>query len=670
MALIQFDYESILSELEDKLAEKMGGNFIGGASATRILEVVSEKMAQIARYTEYLTRESKWSTAQNPSSILTQLELFGYDPHRKVGSTGTIRVSADPNFNSTYPYEIVIPKFSRFSNGEFTFCTAETAYLRNSVSFVDIPVVQGDYMETTFTGADLNNRRYTISNDSIENNLYELTRDSLPCVEVESFGDSQIVYNGEAVDVDTATTQSSIQYEYRVRNLSGFSGIELQFSSADSIPDTTQYRFRYLITAGVEGNVSMLGSITTVLDTFTDSRGVTVQLYCNNPSSIMTGGENYETIDEMRNNAPLSFNRVDTAITKNDYMSAIRGIVGASTFYIWTEEDVNSINSQDYGYYDFVNNCRIFICGGSYDNNRTLTPWGQAEFELINNGLETRKGMTDYFVLESPSVVYFYLTGEVFFNRNLTEYNAVVSDINDYLKEVYAVDTAEFYKNLYHSNYTGVFYDRSDIDHVDLGLVLYQKFENTVENWDKDNGDETDTPTFIAEPLEYFGFQGAEDDRFYITVYNKTDRTLVQDIGYINTSGQYYRLLNNTPIPLDSSQTIIVTPRTNLEGFYGVTYKAIDLDQYTELYALFGQQEDDGDGNLTWVEGKERRSETEIGLVVRFVPEGGKDAILTSPRQIITLTDCDTVSNVWDSTSTTRPDDTDNVMVFTEVLVQ
>ena len=122
MAMIQFDYDTILKDLTDRLAEKMGGTFIGGSSASRILEVISEKFAQIARYTEYLTRESKWSLAQNPSSILSQLELFGYDPHRKVGATGTVRVSTDPNFNSTYPYEIVIPKFSRFSNGEFTFC--------------------------------------------------------------------------------------------------------------------------------------------------------------------------------------------------------------------------------------------------------------------------------------------------------------------------------------------------------------------------------------------------------------------------------------------------------------------------------------------------------------------------------------------------------------------
>lgn len=666
MAMIQFDYDTILKDLTDRLAEKMGGTFIGGSSATRILEIISEKLAQIARYTEYLTRESKWSLAQNPSSILSQLELFGYDPHRKVGATGTVRVSTDPNFNSTYPYEIVIPKFSRFSNGEFTFCTLEEKRLTLTDTFIDLAVVQGDYMEESFTGADLNNRRYTINNDSTENNLYELLRDSLVCEEVQAFGDSQIIYNGQTLSGNKSTEQSSIQYEYRVRNTSGFSGIELQFSSSDSIPDTTQYLFKYLITSGVEGNVPTIGSVTTVLDSFTDSRGVTVQLYCSNVTSL-TGGESYETIDEMRENAPLSFNRVNTAITKNDYTYAINEVTGSSTFYIWTEEEVNALNSQDYGYYDFINNCRIFICGGNYDNNRTLTPWSYAEFTAINEALANRKGMTDYFVLEDPIVVYFYLTGEVFFNRNLTDYNQVTSDITDYLKDVYNVKTAEFYKNLYHSQYTGIFYSRSDIDHVDLGIVLYEKYETTTSNWNGLNESEN-PPTISASPIGLFGFNEVKDGKYFVTLYNRNTRSLIKDLGYITENGEYYRLYDGDEIKIDSGgQTIQIVPRANSEGFYGIIYRGVSLSSYPELYLLFGQQDEDG----AFINDTDRLSESDVGLVLRFIPPKGEDAVLVSPRQILTLTDCDKVTNVWDEEkSGVSSNDTENRMVFTEVYVQ
>ena len=73
--MLQFDYESILSELKLNLSKKLGGTITGGSAANRLLEVIAEELSQISRYAEYLTRESKWSLAQNSSSILTQLEF-------------------------------------------------------------------------------------------------------------------------------------------------------------------------------------------------------------------------------------------------------------------------------------------------------------------------------------------------------------------------------------------------------------------------------------------------------------------------------------------------------------------------------------------------------------------------------------------------------------------
>ena len=83
MPRIQYDYESVLARLENSLSTILKDADISGYSTSqRLLETVAEELNQLAAYTEYLTRESKWSLCQNLSSIMTMASLFGYPVHR------------------------------------------------------------------------------------------------------------------------------------------------------------------------------------------------------------------------------------------------------------------------------------------------------------------------------------------------------------------------------------------------------------------------------------------------------------------------------------------------------------------------------------------------------------------------------------------------------------
>lgn len=670
---LQFDYESILNELVQKLGKKMGDStgatLTGGSSARRILEIVSEKLAQVVRYTEYLTRESKWSLAQNASSILTQLELFGYQPHRKVGASGTIRVSADPNFNTPYSRNITIPKFSRFSNGELTFCTTGEAMLSSGQSYVEIPVIQGNLNTLTFRGSDINNYRYQIMNNSIENFLYELIRgdiNAITMIEVDSFGDSQIAYNGGDSESGIALTQN--QYEYKLRNIQGFEGIELQFPSGDTYIDSDVFNFRYLVTEGISGNVSALGSITTPLDTFVDEAGVSVRLYCTNDSAI-TGGEDYESIDEMRENAPLAFNRVEKIITRNDYISAIREqIAGASVFYIWTEQEANQRIGQFYDAYDFINNSRVFICGCYFDsNNRVLTPVSQDSLLAINDALKDQKGLTDYFVAQDPSIIQFYLSGEVFFRGNLTNAVSASVEVSDKLISSFDKDHLEFYNSLYHSNYIALLEEIEDLDHVDVRINCYMVLPFVVSGSD-------DSVTYSTDPLE-FGFTTSNDGRFYITLYNPVTRNLVRDIAYVEESedrGEYswYDISGGEPLSSVSADYIGWTnnSQTPATGTFGqLTIKG----KYHDIIQRYAEQ------NPFETTEQAEAIDYPAGLVVRFVPYN-EDASLINPNQILTLTDARSTICVWEEppfalTDEEQPasdmfsSDSDYSLVFTEV---
>lgn len=607
MALAQFDYESILNDLTSKLQEKLGGSVSGGSSVRRILEVIAEKLAQVVRYSEYLTRETKWSLAQNSSSILTQLELFGYDPHRKVGARGTLRVSASPAFNTTYPYNITIPKFSRFSNGSLTFCTTEDVVLGNTSTFVDIPIVQGNPKSVTFLGPEINNSVYMIMNDSIEDTVYDMTLNSVPMVEVDSFGETQISLNGS----ETETSQVGGPYEYRVRNIQGFEGIELQFSSGAEYTEAYSFVFRYLITEGVGGDVSSLNSITTPLDTFMDARGVNVQLYCTNVS-LISGGADYETIDEMRENAPLAFNRTDRYITKNDYTAALNRLLsGNSVFYIWTEQEANDQISQFMDSYDFYNNSKIYICGGYYSETEgTFTPWNEGILKSINDDpeLSNYKAFTDYFVLQDPAPTFFYLVGTVYFNGKLTDATQARAEVDSLLQTEYALKNRTFFDSIYHSDYISIFKDLGEIDHVDVKIILYVELSFSAM---EGGGYET-------VDMMTFGFSEANENRYILTVAD-SEGFFKEDLAYAKqTTGSEYDWYEMDDSPLSDISWV--------------------QDNITPAVGRFGSFRISGNTASKIQEGDR--------LMVRFIPFND-DAVLMNQNQILLLTGREKYACIW-----------------------
>ena len=662
--MLQFDYESILTELTTKLQTKLGGTITGGSTTSRLLEIISEKLAQVVRYTEYLTRETKWSLAQNASSILTQLELFGYDPHRKVGASGSIQVSASPSFNTTYPNTIRIPKFSEFSNGELTFCTTKYEELLNTAQYVSIPVIQGSLKTLEFRGSDINNYRFQIMNNSIENSLYELTQNGIVMTEVDAFGDTQLSYNG-----DDQADQGGGQYEYKLRNIQGFEGVEIQFPSGDEFTELDRFVFRYLVTEGVNGNVTETRSITTPLGQYTDTQGVSVRLYCRNEEPI-TGGSDYETVDEMRENAPLSFNRVDKYITKNDYLSAINSAFagGANVFYIWTEQEANDQIPQDYSGYDFFNNSKIFICGASYSDNRELTPWNNSDqLSILNSNQDiiSHKGLTDYFVMENPAIDYFYITGTVFFKRSLTDATLARSAVSSRIIEEYQPSKLTFFNSIYHSDYISLFRDMEEIDHVDIELNLYCLLEMTQE---PDDSGKLSEGVITAE-LRNFGFSNSDNNRYYITLYDSESDLFIEDLVYAELKDGTYQwfdisdIQQNNPLTQEGEnylgwQGTAQTPALGLFGALTIKGSYLDkLNAYNEANKV--EQEIDGVTYITYP----------AQLIVRFKPYNG-DSVLLSQNQINALTYSSDISNLWKSPEddpTRYSNDPEYTLVFSEV---
>lgn len=485
MAMIQYDYESIKNKLIYNLESKLNGKILSNSTAMHLIEIFAEEFAEIVMYNEYLTRESKWSVAQNTSSILTQLELFGYKPHRKKGASGVVLVSANENFNTAHPYNIVIPKFTKFSNGSLTYCSSEEVILSNTDPFVIVPVVQGEYKTTgEFLGNSFSGDVYTIENNSVENNLYELRNNNIVCKEVDYFGQSQITVNGSEPETYTYNN-----FEYRIKNIEDFSGIQIEFAP-NSHDANDHFEFKYLVTEGELGSSFDLypNGIIQVTSSVTDSQGSIVKLYVKQTldTGAISGGTNYESINDMRNNAPYTFNRVDKIITKNDYLAAIKSLMSDCIFQIWTEASLkydNEITEMEDAT-DFINNCKVFFSGIKYDIQRQSVENVESFniYDTLISKLIDKKAITDYFIFNDSDIFKFYINGKVYYDRHKISDSYVKNQIVDAVHNYYSVNKAEFKKDIYRSNYTSIFNGIDGINHVDVNAVMYTEIPFALSN--------------------------------------------------------------------------------------------------------------------------------------------------------------------------------------------
>ena len=69
MSIAQYDYESIKTELTNRLESRLNGRILSNSTAMYLIDIIAERFSQMAAYGEYLTRESKWTLARNTSSI-------------------------------------------------------------------------------------------------------------------------------------------------------------------------------------------------------------------------------------------------------------------------------------------------------------------------------------------------------------------------------------------------------------------------------------------------------------------------------------------------------------------------------------------------------------------------------------------------------------------------
>ena len=470
MAIMKFDYDSVLARLKARVLSKLDGeNLLLFSTNSAFLEAAAEEFADADMYDEFLTREAVWETAQGYNSIMKQVSFYDYKPHRKVGSTGYIRVSTSKTFDGSWGTNITIPKFTQMSGGGLTFLSKESTYLAANADYVDIPVIQGEKTEKTveITSTAYPELRYAaivIKDPDIENSLYSVKVNGVLWTEVNS--------------IRLATSNEDLYYT--LQTLSDFSGVEITFGNGvfgKKLEYGDIVTFEYLQTKGEDGNVLSGGIITSVDTALKDESGTDVELFCTNLDALV-GGSDYESVESIRSTAPLSFQTGNRAISSSDYATLIKQTNLVDKVQVWGEKEINEDAGNKPGTYVEASENLIYITGITVDPETGIgLPLSESSKSLIREALNDKKGTTDILQFVDTQVVYVTFESEVYISNTKYSSEQVIGNIHNALVSEYSLSEAAYKKNLYFSDYYKTIDAAEGVDHHRTTLSFSEFFK-------------------------------------------------------------------------------------------------------------------------------------------------------------------------------------------------
>lgn len=467
---MKFDYDSVLARLKARVLSKLDGeNLLLFSTNSAFLEAAAEEFADADMYDEFLTREAVWETAQGYNSIMKQVSFYDYKPHRKVGSTGYIRVSTSKTFDGSWGTNITIPKFTQMSGGGLTFLSKESTYLAANANYVDIPVIQGEKTEKTIeiTSTAYPELRYAsiaIKDPDIENSLYSVKVNGVLWTEVDS--------------IRLATSNEDLYYT--LQTLSDFSGVEITFGNGvfgKKLEYGDIVTFEYLQTKGEDGNVLSGGIITSVDTALKDESGSDVELFCTNLDALV-GGSDYESVESIRSTAPLSFQTGNRAISSSDYATLIKQTNLVDKVQVWGEKEINEDAGNKPGTYVEASENLIYITGITIDPETGIgLPLSESSKSLIREALNDKKGTTDILQFVDTQVVYVTFESEVYISNTKYSSEQVIGNVHNALASEYSLSEAAYKKNLYFSDYYKTIDAAEGVDHHRTTLSFSEFFK-------------------------------------------------------------------------------------------------------------------------------------------------------------------------------------------------
>lgn len=334
-----YDYDDLVNSLEQRLQQAPDSawkDMYESGTGQMLIELFAAIGTLVLYYVERRAEESYIQTAQNLSSVINLVRLIGYTPRRNVSAKGNLQFTI-PVANTN---DVTVPKWTSLSsvNG-YNFLTSSEITFRYPATSVTTTGIQGVLKTVSYSSGGGVNQTYNINDTLIENDNIEVSVNGTVWTPVTSFADS---------------INTSMHYVLRtelnqtVTVVFGNGSFGIAPSAGSTIVVT------YIQSDGLAGNAYSTGLITRINDTIYDDAH-NIQAITVTNSTTFLGGDDAETIDDIRANAPDVFATGQRAVTKADFKAILKDYPGIADAIVFGENDRNPPN------YDYFNQVEICV---------------------------------------------------------------------------------------------------------------------------------------------------------------------------------------------------------------------------------------------------------------------------------------------------------------------
>ena len=466
------DFEQIKSTLKDYL--KAQSDFTDydfeGSAISNLIDVLAYNTYYTAFNTNMVVNELFIDSASLRDNVVSIAKQLGYTPKSKTSPTAYIDFTVDYT-NPTSDTELNLRAgtgfISTFDNTIYQYVvekTAKASVVNNKAVFTNVPLREGTRITQTFTvDTSQKSQKFVLDNPSIDTNTI--------LVSVYPTGGS---FNEPYLQADNILGVDSTSKVFFLEEIAD-DRYELIFGDGvlgKKLDHNAQIAVTYITTSGSVSNGvrSFVFSGVLVNESAITPSSYTVTVDSSVPAA---GGEEAETTDRIKFNAPKTFGTQDRAVTAEDYGAIVRNIYPAtSDIIIFGGEDQDP---PDYG--------KVFVVLKPKDASYlTSLTKNQIVTELKKYVVASVEP-----VIVDPAVLHVELTSEIYYNGSITD--SPPSEIQNLATEAVQSYTetsgTEKFKGKYrHSKFTSVIDDadrsiNSNLTSVTMRRDFYPQLNST-----------------------------------------------------------------------------------------------------------------------------------------------------------------------------------------------
>lgn len=473
----KYSYDDLVAEITRLVS--LQGEWVDtyqSSTGQVLIQLLAAMVDQLNYQLERRTQENFLPTARLASSVGALSNLLGYRPDRMISARGTLEITlTDQSGNPIQNVEtITIPRYTRITQGDFEFVTAqEYIFLNSQIYPADINVIEGVKRTLTFDSSDtagtLYNKNYVLIEDyqAIENSSFYISTPTQVFTDV-----AEPVGNQPPLGALAYAGPTDKVYDVRITNR----GIQIVFGDGiNGEKPVGIVTVEYIESSGPDVEITTTG-LDFIFETSTiqdEDVPANDYYYILQNTTAIDGGFAAETVAETQRNAPDFIRTGNRAVTNSDYefwakQANIGGIIDAKAY--GEQEKGISVSEANNVYLTYLT-----------DDGLALSDTELTDFRSF---MDVYKTTTTHLIVQEATIIPLQINAKLKRSSNLTAANSEVYDyvktqISDHLALVEGnlgnpVYHSELVELLYNLTITKAGIERSIADYVTVTIkALY-----------------------------------------------------------------------------------------------------------------------------------------------------------------------------------------------------